>query len=220
MQKWNQELVKQNRKICFLMDNFSAHKAKCSYIEFVFLPPNCTSIIQPLDQGIIKMAKDRAKMLIASKFLSHIHSVPPAIPLGFPLPQPQKTPERPLAATSSISTQAITPLHPALVKESSTPKGQIGDARLKNFFASGQQPTVKRKCDPKDVSETTPKKYQLNIGSPKDKKATYMTFSKTPLSPTPSTTSTMILDRIPKMETLSVPVPDHVPNKLQEEDEV
>ena len=74
MQKWNRELVKQGRKVCLLMDNFSAHKAKCSNIEFVFLPPNCTSVIQPLDQGIIKMAKDKAKRIITAKFLTLLHA--------------------------------------------------------------------------------------------------------------------------------------------------
>ena len=47
-------LQKQKKKICLLLDNCSAHKiddpgSQC--IELVFLPPNTTSAIQPLDQG-------------------------------------------------------------------------------------------------------------------------------------------------------------------------
>ena len=50
------------RKVLLLIDGFSAHKAavrtliendslKNTRVEF--LPPNCTSVYQPLDQGII-----------------------------------------------------------------------------------------------------------------------------------------------------------------------
>ncbi|KAI0996138.1 hypothetical protein K3495_g12044 [Podosphaera aphanis] len=52
------------RKVVLLMDNFSAHKAAFEYLNLspltllkntsvIFLPPNFTSLHQPLDQGII-----------------------------------------------------------------------------------------------------------------------------------------------------------------------
>ena len=61
-------LQKQKKKICLLLDNCSAHKIDdpgLQCIELVFLPPNTTSAIQPLDQGIIKNFKHfyRRRML-------------------------------------------------------------------------------------------------------------------------------------------------------------
>ncbi len=54
-------MEKESRKILLVVDNCSSHKItvelKC--IEIMFLPPNTTSIIQPLDQGILKAFKTR-----------------------------------------------------------------------------------------------------------------------------------------------------------------
>ena len=62
--KWlewfNDHLRKQRKKVCLLLDNCTAHKIEndgLQFIELVFLPPNTTSYIQPLDQGIIKNFK-------------------------------------------------------------------------------------------------------------------------------------------------------------------
>jgi DDE superfamily endonuclease/Tc5 transposase DNA-binding domain len=52
----------QNRKVLLLIDGFSAHQAAVRTVlenrslkntRVEFLPPNCTSVYQPLDQGII-----------------------------------------------------------------------------------------------------------------------------------------------------------------------
>ena len=60
-QEWfNDRLRKQRKKVCLLLDNCTAHKIEnngLQLIELVFLPPNTTSYIQPLDQGIIKNFK-------------------------------------------------------------------------------------------------------------------------------------------------------------------
>nr|XP_050023958.1 tigger transposable element-derived protein 6-like [Dermacentor andersoni] len=52
---WDERLGKQNRKICLLQDNCVAHHtaAVLKNIELCFLPPNCTAVVQPLDQGVI-----------------------------------------------------------------------------------------------------------------------------------------------------------------------
>ncbi|XP_018900654.2 tigger transposable element-derived protein 4 [Bemisia tabaci] len=49
----------QNRKIVLFIDHCPAHPpdVSLSNIELVFLPANATSILQPLDQGIIKVLK-------------------------------------------------------------------------------------------------------------------------------------------------------------------
>lgn len=52
-----------NRKILLLMDNASCHQAdninELSNVRVHFLPPNTTSIIQPMDQGILYSLKVR-----------------------------------------------------------------------------------------------------------------------------------------------------------------
>ena len=49
----------QNRKILLFIDNFSGHAVTVNLtnVKIQFYPPNCTSIIQPLDQGIIQNFK-------------------------------------------------------------------------------------------------------------------------------------------------------------------
>ena len=56
--EFNRKLIKQKRKILLLLDNCTSHpKVKLSNIKLFFLPPNTSSLIQPLDQGIIKKFK-------------------------------------------------------------------------------------------------------------------------------------------------------------------
>ena len=51
----NEKMARQRRKILLLVDNAACHRnaGELSNIEIVFLPPNCTSILQPMDQGVI-----------------------------------------------------------------------------------------------------------------------------------------------------------------------
>lgn len=56
---FDRKFSKEKRKVVFIADNCTAH---CEIphlisIELVFLPPNSTSILQPLDQGIIQNLK-------------------------------------------------------------------------------------------------------------------------------------------------------------------
>ena len=60
--KWlsdmNSFFERKKRKIILFVDNMSAHvDLKLSNINLQFYPPNCTSVIQPLDQGIIQSFK-------------------------------------------------------------------------------------------------------------------------------------------------------------------
>ena len=52
-----------NRHVLLLLDNFSGHCVEYSptNIELIFLPPNSTSKVQPLDGGIIKAFKAHFK---------------------------------------------------------------------------------------------------------------------------------------------------------------
>jgi hypothetical protein len=51
--------AKKKRKILLLVDNCPAHPhiQDLSNIKLVFLPPNATSVLQPMDIGIIKRFK-------------------------------------------------------------------------------------------------------------------------------------------------------------------
>jgi hypothetical protein len=60
---FDQQMRIKGRKALLLMDNFSAHELAVEQIEegvnltntkVMWLPPNATSIYQPLDQGIIQ----------------------------------------------------------------------------------------------------------------------------------------------------------------------
>ncbi|XP_042899743.2 tigger transposable element-derived protein 4-like [Parasteatoda tepidariorum] len=57
--KWERQLRRENRKIILLIDNCSAHPeiTGLTNIRIEFLPPNSTSVIQPMDQGIIRSFK-------------------------------------------------------------------------------------------------------------------------------------------------------------------
>jgi hypothetical protein len=61
---------KQGRKVLFLIDNCTAHpqiQHKLKAIKLCFFPPNATSKLQPLDQGIINSFKCHYKRRILTK---------------------------------------------------------------------------------------------------------------------------------------------------------
>ena len=68
----------QGRKVVLLMDNFSAHESAVELIKssnsqlqntlVIWLPPNSTSLYQPLDQGIINIWKTYYK----KRWINHI----------------------------------------------------------------------------------------------------------------------------------------------------
>ena len=70
MSKFNDEMRKSNRHILYVCDNASSHQVReYSHIKFLMLPPNATSIMQPLDQGIILSTKRRYKKKLAERYL-------------------------------------------------------------------------------------------------------------------------------------------------------
>lgn len=65
----------RNRKIVLLIDNCPAHPTDTSYLrnmKVFFFPPNCTSRLQPLDQGIIKNVKVHYKRQLTNRILSRV----------------------------------------------------------------------------------------------------------------------------------------------------
>ncbi|GBN19546.1 hypothetical protein AVEN_124238-1 [Araneus ventricosus] len=74
--KWDKEL--KDEKIVLLLDNCSEYPAEeelhLKNIKLVFLPPNTTSIIQPLDQGIIRSFKFHYRKTIVQQIIKDIDS--------------------------------------------------------------------------------------------------------------------------------------------------
>ena len=71
LSEWNRELYKQKRKIALLVDNAPGHIADdYDNIELVLLPPNTTSKLQPLDQGIISWVKREYRRLITVEYVT------------------------------------------------------------------------------------------------------------------------------------------------------
>ena len=75
MTKLNKQMRWSNRHILYICDNAAAHQVKeYSHIKFLMLPPNATSILQPLDQGIIMSTKRRYKKKLAERYLACVES--------------------------------------------------------------------------------------------------------------------------------------------------
>ena len=75
MLKLNRDMQRAGRKILYICDNASSHQVReYSNIKFLMLPPNATSILQPLDQGIIMATKRRYKKQLAERYLVCVES--------------------------------------------------------------------------------------------------------------------------------------------------
>ena len=75
MSKLNNEMRLSNHHILYACDNASSHQVReYSHIKFLMLPPNATSIMQPLDQGIILSAKRRYKKKLAERYLACVEN--------------------------------------------------------------------------------------------------------------------------------------------------
>lgn len=68
------KFAKQNRHVAIIADNCSAHCAidGLTSIELIFLPPNSTSVSQPMDQGIIQNFKVHYRNLLLKDMISSI----------------------------------------------------------------------------------------------------------------------------------------------------
>lgn len=67
--------LKDDAKILLIVDNCSAHPEILNKENFqiLFLPPNCTSLIQPMDQGILRALKCRYKNDFLHRMLNFIN---------------------------------------------------------------------------------------------------------------------------------------------------
>ena len=70
--KWDSELRRDLRNIILLIDNCSAHPNINEFltnIKLVFLPPNTTSILQPMDSGVILNFKVNYRKLLVMEMI-------------------------------------------------------------------------------------------------------------------------------------------------------
>ena len=66
---------KKKRKILLLVDNCSAHcTVALRNIKLVFLPSNCTSVLQPMDQGAIKCMKTYFRKSLVLNMINNIEN--------------------------------------------------------------------------------------------------------------------------------------------------
>ena len=75
MTKFNNQMRKAGHHVLYVCDNASSHQVQeYSHIKFLMLPPNATSIVQPLDQGIICSVKRRYKKKLAERYLVSVEN--------------------------------------------------------------------------------------------------------------------------------------------------
>ncbi|XP_043462863.1 tigger transposable element-derived protein 4-like [Leptopilina heterotoma] len=67
----NKEMIRKKRKIMLFIDNCTAHKdiSSLKAVKVIFLTPNTTSILQPLDQGIIQNFKIKYRTEVVRKMI-------------------------------------------------------------------------------------------------------------------------------------------------------
>ena len=76
LQKLNVEFIKRKRSIFLFIDDCTAHPQNLSLsnIKILFLPSNTTSVLQPMDAGIIKCFKGGYRVKLARKLISLVDS--------------------------------------------------------------------------------------------------------------------------------------------------
>ena len=66
------------RPVLLVWDNCSAHNVPeypAPHVRVIFLPPNCTALLQPLDQGVIAAVKRSYRREVLQRLLADIESV-------------------------------------------------------------------------------------------------------------------------------------------------
>ncbi|CAF1058709.1 unnamed protein product [Brachionus calyciflorus] len=74
LEKFNNKMKNSKRQVLLLIDNAASHKIlqKFSNVSIHFLPPSNTSVLQPMDAGIIRSFKINYKNLLVKSFIKSI----------------------------------------------------------------------------------------------------------------------------------------------------
>lgn len=72
--QFDNTMTKKQKKVLLIVDNCSAHmvNVRSSNVQLEFLPPSCTSLLQPLDQGIIRCVKAEFRKRLVQCLLINI----------------------------------------------------------------------------------------------------------------------------------------------------
>ena len=79
-EEWVRDLSKKfqakDRQVALIIDNCPAHPniENLSHVKLVFLPPNTTSVSQPMDQGVIRSIKANYIKLVVKLMLRSLDS--------------------------------------------------------------------------------------------------------------------------------------------------
>jgi hypothetical protein len=75
LKKINKQMIKEDRHILLFVDNCSSHPhLTFSNIKLAYLPPNTTSVLQPMDQGVIKCFKGYYRTRLIQKLIAIMDS--------------------------------------------------------------------------------------------------------------------------------------------------
>ncbi|KAK8772455.1 hypothetical protein V5799_024302 [Amblyomma americanum] len=75
LKEFDSDMCRQKRKVCLLLDNCTAHyvaEVELTSVELRYFPPNATSVVQPLDQGIINSVKCAYKRRVVDRVLLNL----------------------------------------------------------------------------------------------------------------------------------------------------
>ena len=74
LKKLDQYFAKKNKKVLLFVDNCPAHPkdVELDFVKVVFFPPNATSRLQPLDQGIIKVLKQAYRKKLVRRYVTEM----------------------------------------------------------------------------------------------------------------------------------------------------
>ena len=71
MKSFNYEMKRKYRKIVVILDNCPSHPSiELSNIKMIYLPPNTTSVLQPMEAGVIHSIKSKYRLLLCQKLLA------------------------------------------------------------------------------------------------------------------------------------------------------
>lgn len=79
LRRWDRRLRTAHRKVLLVLDNFSGHPkiSGLDCITLLFLPPNTTSVTQPMDMGVIHNLKHYYRQHLLRRRLNSIDSQEP-----------------------------------------------------------------------------------------------------------------------------------------------
>ena len=76
LESFNRSMKTSNRNVILLIDNAVGHNTttdlNLSNVKLLYLPPNTTSVLQPLDAGIIKCFKCLYKKKLVQNYIDDL----------------------------------------------------------------------------------------------------------------------------------------------------